>query len=442
MRLLYKAILFDLDNTLLNTEKYYEEALIEVYKFLQKHLKIVSKEEFVNAYHKARDFTHHNLASTASSHSRILYLQYTFEILGIEFDSSLIYEANEIYWKYVVERANPYDYVEKLLDILQTVGIRTCLVTDNKTEIQMFKLKESGLDKYINYIVSAEEVGRDKPGASQFLFAINKMNILAKDALVVGNNPETDIKGANNAGIDSCLFDPAFRFEHDSINSTYKIHSYKELMSILGLHRYVSINNEKRLLIVDGAGTVFNNVDIIKEALYPILSKIDPNISINVINYNYDLFSKGFLSEEDFMNRLGISWDRWQRSFKQQFLDSILLDEKTLRLALQFIRDPDDVAVIVSNIPYQWGNYLFEKYNLFKYFVKAYWAGQFGLKKPDVRLIYKVWNEVPEVKAKNIFIIDDHLEALRSALGFDFNTVWIKRNDQPITFVPTLVMEV
>ena len=444
MRLLYKAILFDLDNTLLDTEQFYEDALLEVYKFLQKHLKIVSKEEFIRAYHEARNFIHHNLTNTAASHSRILYLQYTFEILGIEFNSSLIYEANEIYWNYVVKHAKPYEFVEELLGILQNAGIRTCLVTDNKTEIQMLKLKESGLDKYINYIVSAEEVGRDKPGAAQFLFAINKMNILAKEALVIGNNPKTDIDGANNAGIDSCLFDPEFNFIDNSIKSAYRISSYHELVPILGLQKFKAFKkNTQKLFIVDGLGTVFKQSDIIKENLVPLLKSVGTEISDKQIYRNYNLFSKGFLTEAEFVDNLSIKQNLWPESLRRKFLDSIQLNDKVVfDLCSKLSKDPNNILVILSNIPYQWGEYLWSKFKLTKFFDRTFWAGRFGLEKPDVRLIYQIWEEFPNVEAKNIYILDDHLEALRVALGFDFKTLWIKRVDQPIKFIPTAIVDV
>ena len=444
MRLLYKAILFDLDNTLLDTEQFYEEALLEVYKFLQKYLKIVPKEEFIRAYHEARDFTHNNLANTAASHSRILYLQYTFEILGIEFDSSLIYEANEIYWSYVVKHAKPYEFVEELLDILQNAGIRTCLVTDNKTEVQMFKLKESGLDKYINYIVSAEEVGRDKPGAAQFLFAINKMNILAKEALVIGNNPKTDIEGANNAGMDSCLFDPKSRFKDNSVKATYKIKYYRELVSILGLQKFkVQEKNLQKLFIVDGLGTTFKQTDLIKENLIPLLKSVGTEVPTKQVYRNYNLFSKGFLTEEEFIENLNIKRNLWTGSLRRDFLDSIQLNDKVVSdLCNKLSKNPNNILVILSNIPYQWGEYLWSKFELSEFFDRAFWAGRFGLEKPDVRLIYRIWEEFPNVGAKNIYILDDHLEALRIALGFDFKTVWIKRADQPIKFIPTAIVDV
>ena len=50
MKLPFKAVIFDLDNTLANTEDYYNIALRQMYLFLKPYLRIVDFKTFEVAY--------------------------------------------------------------------------------------------------------------------------------------------------------------------------------------------------------------------------------------------------------------------------------------------------------------------------------------------------------------------------------------------------------
>ena len=61
------------------------------------------------------------------------------------------------------------------------------------------------LDKYVDFIVTNDELGVDKPHPSLFQRGLEKLGISAKEAIMVGDNPENDIKGAQALGIRSYL---------------------------------------------------------------------------------------------------------------------------------------------------------------------------------------------------------------------------------------------
>ena len=50
--------------------------------------------------------------------------------------------------------------------------------------------------RYVDFIVSNDEVGVDKPHPLMFKTALKKMGIHAKDAIMIGDSTHKDIAGA------------------------------------------------------------------------------------------------------------------------------------------------------------------------------------------------------------------------------------------------------
>ena len=77
------------------------------------------------------------------------------------------------------------------------------LITNGFQETQELKVKHSKLNKYFNRMFTSESVGFKKPDVNYFNYVLDSLNVNANQCLVIGDNPHTDIKGANNAAIDS-----------------------------------------------------------------------------------------------------------------------------------------------------------------------------------------------------------------------------------------------
>jgi FMN phosphatase YigB (HAD superfamily) len=73
-------------------------------------------------------------------------------------------------------------------------------------------LKRAGLDTYIQWVVTSFEIGHRKPSLEFFTSALAECGLRASEILFVGNQLNTDIVGANNAGIRSVyLADARYR---------------------------------------------------------------------------------------------------------------------------------------------------------------------------------------------------------------------------------------
>lgn len=188
------AILFDTDNTLYPYDPAHTAAQKAVRTKVANTFSI-QPEEFDKAFKEARQQVKTRLKHTASSHSRLLYLQRMLEILGLGSQVLLALDFEQTYWRTFLSHAVLFDEVKELLDDLRLLGIPTAIVTDLTAQIQFRKVVYFGLDHYFDYIVTSEEAGFDKPHEAPFQIALEKMRPKGNCIWMIGDNPINDIRG-------------------------------------------------------------------------------------------------------------------------------------------------------------------------------------------------------------------------------------------------------
>lgn len=89
------------------------------------------------------------------------------------------------------------------LRVAETAGWLPVVVANGETEQQEAKIKTTGLDQYIADWVISEEAGVSKPNPRIFAIAAQRARMRLPGAWMVGDSPETDIGGADAAGLRS-----------------------------------------------------------------------------------------------------------------------------------------------------------------------------------------------------------------------------------------------
>ncbi len=88
-----------------------------------------------------------------------------------------------------------------LLTHLRRAGLPIVIVTNNIVLEQRQKLARVGLDRYIDVLVTSEEVGITKPSPGIFTEALARVGAGTDEAVMVGDAWSTDIEGARAAGV-------------------------------------------------------------------------------------------------------------------------------------------------------------------------------------------------------------------------------------------------
>ena len=83
----------------------------------------------------------------------------------------------------------------------------------------------------VKKIITSEDAGHKKPNRGIFDYALEILGAGSRDCIMVGDNIETDIRGAINFNLDIIFFNPG-KIPHDE-KVTYEITSLMELKQIL-----------------------------------------------------------------------------------------------------------------------------------------------------------------------------------------------------------------
>lgn len=192
------SIFFDMDNTLYHYDPANNEAMIAVRNKIVNRFGI-KHEDFNTAFNEARKIIKIQLGDVASSHSRLLYFEKMFEIMGLKSQALLSLELERTYWRIFLKNAILFDGVKNLLDDIRILGIPMIIVTDLTAQIQFQKVIYFNLDSYFDFIVTSEESGLDKPHPSSFELAVKKNQSKSDCVWMIGDNPKNDIYGARNS---------------------------------------------------------------------------------------------------------------------------------------------------------------------------------------------------------------------------------------------------
>ncbi|MCW5907808.1 MAG: YjjG family noncanonical pyrimidine nucleotidase [Chitinophagales bacterium] len=105
------------------------------------------------------------------------------------------------------------------------------LITNGFAEVQWIKIENSGLRPFFEHIIISEEVGTQKPDKEIFEIAMNRAFTNAGECIMIGDNFNTDIVGARNAGMDQVYFNP--KRNRIKERATYVVNSLNELKRFL-----------------------------------------------------------------------------------------------------------------------------------------------------------------------------------------------------------------
>ena len=132
-------------------------------------------------------------------------------------------------------KAHPFIYKEtfQVLDRLKD-HYQLILLTNGSPKLQNTKLEiSSEIAPYFEHIVISGAFGKGKPDPSISQFALDQSALQADEAIMVGDNLMTDILGASRVGIRSVWINREQKQPIKDIQPTYEITNLDELFPIL-----------------------------------------------------------------------------------------------------------------------------------------------------------------------------------------------------------------
>lgn len=126
-----------------------------------------------------------------------------------------------------------YDGSKELLESL-CPHYRLIMITNGLKKVQESRFRKSILSPYFEDIIISEDVQLSKPDKRIFEYALEKMDCKDKsNALIIGDSLTSDICGGNNAGIDTCWYNPHKIINHTDIKPTCEAENYTKILELL-----------------------------------------------------------------------------------------------------------------------------------------------------------------------------------------------------------------
>jgi len=202
----YRAVFFDLDDTLYPYPPCNEAGKRAAWETAQELGYELDREDFDSFYQAGRRETKRELPGTAASHERFLYFKRAVEEHAGTSRAGDALRLGEAYWSAYVDAMESFEGVSETLAGLREAGLDLALVSNLTTRVQLWKLDALGLADAFDHVLTSEELLREKPGAGTFAIPLARLDLRPSEVLMVGNDPEKDVGGANAVGLDTALF--------------------------------------------------------------------------------------------------------------------------------------------------------------------------------------------------------------------------------------------
>jgi len=272
-----KAIIFDLDNTLLWDERSIDEAFQATCTYASKENAAIASAALEAAVREAALQLFESMEIYEWAHRiEVTYLEALwgrFEDSGgdakLEKLAQLAPEYQREAWNRGLRQAGVsdpelarrlavrfaderrkrplvYDDTFEVIQRLADRGYKLLLLTNGAPDLQQEKVDSiPWLGGYFAHIVISGTFGAGKPAAAIFHHSLELLGISADEALMVGDNPDTDIKGANGIGMRSVWINRHRKAAPADNRPTYEIERLTELLDIVqnanGLHGQMTV---------------------------------------------------------------------------------------------------------------------------------------------------------------------------------------------------------
>ena len=229
----YQHLFFDLDHTLWDFDTNAKEALKEIHGLFKLEEKF--KESFEDFY------------ITYLKHNAVLWDRYHKGFINVEelkwrrmwrtlldfkiSDELLAKEMSEKFLHILPTKKTLFDYTVEILEYLASKKYLLHLITNGFEKTQWSKINNSNIAKYFTHVITSENSNSVKPAKEIFEYAIKKTGANLCESIMIGDNPDADIQGAINAGMDNIFVN------HSSVeitlSPTYTIYRLHDLEGIL-----------------------------------------------------------------------------------------------------------------------------------------------------------------------------------------------------------------
>lgn len=203
-----KGIIFDFDDTLINSKPGKDKALKIVSGQIYSYLKKKKAKVNLNKLYQEIKTSAIQMDAQGIYDRNLWWLPVIKKFLKHRPAESFLNDLTQQYWETTIENSTLFKDVESTLAYLKNKGYLFGLLTDTDgvKGMKLKRIKALNLKKWFDsIIVAGEDTKEIKLSVTPFYLISKKLNLKPKECILVGDNLLADIKGAKEVGMTTIL---------------------------------------------------------------------------------------------------------------------------------------------------------------------------------------------------------------------------------------------
>ena len=207
-----KYILFDNDGVLVETEKWYFRANVEILKSMNI---VLEEERYLEIMVKGKS-------------AFILAEEQGFDSAEVEAARD---KRNELYQHYIRTEDIEIEGIKEILENLKQQYKMGIVTSSRREDFELIHARR-GITEHMDFVLCSGEYKRSKPHPDPYLKGLELFGGEKHEAIVVEDS-QRGLSSAFNAGIDCVVVHNDFTVNHDFSNATHRIKTLAELERLL-----------------------------------------------------------------------------------------------------------------------------------------------------------------------------------------------------------------
>lgn len=223
-----KAVVFDLDDTLISEKEY-----------IKSGFKVIS-QKISKEYNLDNQYVYRLLIDLFNENAKNVFNR-LLDKLNIKYNDEYIKELIHEYRGHMPQ-ISLYEDAKEILAYLYNTDLKLGIITDGYAITQRNKLKVLDIEKNFDYVVITDELGREfwKPHRKPYDIVKEQLGLEYEEMVYVGDNITKDFITANKLGMTTiCIVRGEGLYcnlqKEEGYRAKYKINSLNEIKRLLGM---------------------------------------------------------------------------------------------------------------------------------------------------------------------------------------------------------------
>ena len=219
-----KAVIFDLDNTLLDFMTMKKEAVMNALSSMKDAGLDIDVD---NSYKEIMD-----IYEVDGWENQLVFDKFLKNKLGY-IDNKYLAAGIVAYRRAKEANLKAYPNVQKTLNHLLENNIKLAIVSDAPSREAWMRIYYLGLHNFFETVITFDESGERKPSPTPFKLALGRLNLSKDEVLMVGDWPERDMVGASSVGIKTIFAKYGDAFGVEKSGANWDIEDIYEVVNII-----------------------------------------------------------------------------------------------------------------------------------------------------------------------------------------------------------------